>query len=214
MTQRYFVHLSTVSVMHILLLLGGGLYFQSHEAQMMVSQKIVQFNIAKGVMRSSFTKMVSPAVAPSAPISTALSRTKKFVSSKAPDSAPLAAGSTSEAVGDPNGSGPAIGTPGVGTQVTDLKILFKAELREKIDQIKTYPAMSRRLGHQGRVVVAFTLLEDGSITNVRLDSGAPFEALNNSAVETVKSLKKFKSIPKEFGVAQMDLTIPIRYGLQ
>lgn len=89
--------------------------------------------------------------------------------------------------------------------------LYKAELRATIDKNKYYPTMSRRLGQTGTVVVAFTLLEDGNIVNVRIDKPSQFERLNVSALDAVKKVERFKPIPKEAGDNKMDIKVPVKF---
>jgi len=88
---------------------------------------------------------------------------------------------------------------------------FKAELRAEIEKNKFYPTVSRRLGQMGVVEVAFTLLDDGHIINVRLSRASFFERLNQSALEAVKKVHKFKPIPREWGENKMDLVVSLKF---
>jgi len=88
---------------------------------------------------------------------------------------------------------------------------FKAELRAEIEKNKFYPTVSKRLGQTGVVEVAFTLLDDGHIINVRLSRASLFERLNQSALEAVKKVHKFKPIPREWGEASMDLVVSLKF---
>ena len=176
--------------LHALLILGGVRLFQTEFVQNHIGQEVVRLKLANDVFHSQIQQYIAP---------------KKMArSSTSPAVAPKEITETYEVA-------PATSAVSDNTRFTDLKALYKAELRAKIDQLKTYPSMSKRLGHQGEVVVGFTLLADGSIINVRIDSESRFDALNKSALATVKSVKKFKPIPKDFGVTKMDLKIPIRY---
>lgn len=128
------------------------------------------------------------------------------------------AGLGSETPSSSAGTGPAGSATGIvggtllnGKGTKDPRIIYKAELRSRIDQNKFYPLMSRRLGQTGVVVVAFTLLEDGTITDVHLDTPSSHEPLNDSALEAVKKVGRFKPIPKEFEQAKMDMTIPVNF---
>lgn len=89
--------------------------------------------------------------------------------------------------------------------------LYKAELRAMIDKNKYYPTMSRRLGQTGTVVIAFTLLEDGNIVNVRIDKPSQYERLNTSALDAVKKVERFKPLPKEAGDSKMDIKVPVKF---
>ena len=93
----------------------------------------------------------------------------------------------------------------------DALSLYKAELRAMIDKNKYYPAMSRRLGQTGIVVVAFTLLEDGHIIDVRIDKPSRFESLNLCALDAVKKVERFRPLPKEFGENRIDIKVPIKF---
>jgi protein TonB len=89
--------------------------------------------------------------------------------------------------------------------------LYKAELRATIEKNKYYPTMSRRLGQTGTVVIAFTLLEDGNIVDIRVDKPSQYERLNVSALDAVKKVERFKPIPKEIGEDKMDIKVPVKF---
>ncbi len=114
--------------------------------------------------------------------------------------------------GEGVGAGGMAGTGSLsGNARADLRTLFHTELRARIEANKAYPAMSRRLGHTGMVVVAFTLLEDGNIINLRIEKPSPYDRLNESALEAVKKVQKFRPIPKELGEAKMDIKVPVKF---
>lgn len=106
-------------------------------------------------------------------------------------------------------NGSEFGTSATGK--TDILSKYKAELRARIEQNKAYPAMSKRLGQTGTVVIAFTLLEDGRITDAKIETPSRYERLNDSALEAVKKVVKFKPIPKEAGENKMDFKVPVKF---
>ena len=71
--------------------------------------------------------------------------------------------------------------------------------------------MSRRLGQTGTVVIAFTLLEDGNIVDIRIEKPSQYERLNVSALDAVKKVERFKPIPKEVGEIRMDIKVPVKF---
>ncbi len=95
--------------------------------------------------------------------------------------------------------------------IRDQKTYFKQQLRAEIEKHKSYPVISRRLGQTGIVEVAFTLLEDGHIINVRLNRPSPFERLNESALNAVKKVHKFFPIPMEWGEDKMDILVSLKF---
>lgn len=137
----------------------------------------------------------------------------KPVTASAPQDSNPTADTTSQGSVDGTGGrtdGFAFGS-GNGKGKYNILDLYKAELRAKIDKNKYYPTMSRRLGQTGTVVVAFTLLEDGNIVNVRIDKPSQFERLNVSALDAVKKVERFKPIPKEAGDNKMDIKVPVKF---
>lgn len=92
-----------------------------------------------------------------------------------------------------------------------MREMYKAELRSRIEENKFYPAIARRMGQTGVVIVAFTLLEDGNIINIRIDKPSPYERLNQAGVEAVKKVQRFKPIPDELGLKEMDVKVPVKF---
>lgn len=67
-----------------------------------------------------------------------------------------------------------------------------------------YPALSRRLGEQGRVLVDVYILPDGSVGEIKLNRSSGFPRLDNAALQAVKT---WKYVPAKRG----DKPIPFWY---
>ncbi|WP_334119716.1 energy transducer TonB [Limnobacter sp.] len=52
-----------------------------------------------------------------------------------------------------------------------------------------YPALSRRLGEQGRVMLDVYILPDGSVGEIKLNKSSGFPRLDNAALQAVKNWK-------------------------
>ncbi|HEX4918249.1 MAG TPA: TonB family protein [Limnobacter sp.] len=52
-----------------------------------------------------------------------------------------------------------------------------------------YPALSRRLGEQGRVLLDVYILPDGSVGEIKLNKSSGFDRLDNAALQAVKAWK-------------------------
>jgi protein TonB len=108
----------------------------------------------------------------------------------------------------------AISTPAVsGAQAATAKEIYIAEIRSKIEANKSYPLISRRMGQTGIVIVAFTLLKDGSIMDLHVHKSSRFDRLDASAVEAVRKVGRFNPIPSEVGESQMDINVPVKFYL-
>lgn len=99
-----------------------------------------------------------------------------------------------------------------GTAIADMKAIYKSELRSRIEQNKFYPMAARRMGQTGTVIVAFTLLNDGSIIDVRIDDSSGNPSLDTAGLEAVKKVGKFKAIPSELNTSSLDMSVPIKFS--
>ncbi len=74
-----------------------------------------------------------------------------------------------------------------------------AYIRDKILRNIRYPAMARRLGWQGRVLLSFIITLDGSIKEAKIMQGSGFDVLDKNAVDTIKDTAPFPKPPAESG---------------
>lgn len=87
-------------------------------------------------------------------------------------------------------------------------------LRQLLEQKKVYPAMSRRMGEIGHVVVALQITRDGSIENVEIKSNSSFSRLDEAALATVSGIRRYQPIPEEIKGERISVLVPIEYSLQ
>lgn len=190
MANRYLTHLGTIILVHVLVLLGTWTITQKNLPSVLphLDSSVLKIRVASNVLMA---KRSAP---------TTVSERKTFV--------PTTPKQTSAKVENKALTAESI----LGSaEKMSLRDAFKAELREKINENKFYPIMSKRLGQTGIVIVAFTLLEDGHIIDIRLDTPSPYERLNESALQAVRKVHKFRPIPRELGEERMDLKVPVRF---
>lgn len=185
MTKRFWPHLSSVLLLHLLVLVGSfSLVQEVRKVESLgMAPSVLKLSVVKNVLLSAPITQPRVAVAPrAAAVSTPVAR---------PAEVSQVSSSSQQEVSE------------------DIKLLYKSELRAEIEKHKYYPPLSRRLGQTGTVVVAFTLLEDGHIIDVRLDTPSRFEALNESAMDAVKKVHKFRPIP--WGEEKLDFKLPLKF---
>jgi protein TonB len=83
-----------------------------------------------------------------------------------------------------------------------------AWVRDAIQNAIAYPPTARRMGWEGKVVVAFRLLPDGSIRDVRVVQGSGHAALDRGAIDAVRSASPFPRSPVE-----AEVITPVVYRL-
>ncbi|MBP2669293.1 MAG: outer rane transport energization protein TonB [Deltaproteobacteria bacterium] len=130
-------------------------------------------------------------------------------------------GSTAPAVaGFPQGGSTARATTGAGADAEEPgearanargRYLERnyAYIRDAIQQGIAYPVMARRMGWEGKVVVTFLVLSDGSVRNVRVVQGSGHPALDRGAVEAVRNAAPFPRPP-----AEAVIVTPVVYRLE
>lgn len=64
-------------------------------------------------------------------------------------------------------------------------------IRDAIQRAIAYPATARRMGWEGKVVVAFQLLSDGSVRDVRVVQGSGHATLDRGAIDAVRNASPF-----------------------
>jgi len=83
-----------------------------------------------------------------------------------------------------------------------------AWIRDAIQGAIAYPATARRMGWEGNVVVAFQLLSDGSVRDVRVLQGSGHAALDRGAIDAVRNASPFPRSPVE-----AEIITPVVYRL-
>ncbi len=111
----------------------------------------------------------------------------------------------------PTGQGPvkaaAGGLPGIPGAPPPPSAEF-AWIRDAIQGAIAYPATARRMGWEGNVVVAFQLLSDGSVRDVRVVQGSGHAALDRGAIDAVRNASPFPRSPVE-----AEVITPVVYRL-
>ena len=200
MTKSFYTHLSTIFVVHLLILMGTWQLSQSEYVRTQVSSGVLKLQVASSMVMSSQVQKKMERVLPVNPDKprTAKQKEEKVTPVQETNTAPVSSTAGSEFGSATNGK-------------TDILSVYKAELRAMIDKNKYYPTISKRLGQTGTVVVAFTLLEDGHIIDVKIDKPSRYDRLNDSAMEAVKKVERFKPIPKEVGETKMAIKVPVKF---
>ena len=73
---------------------------------------------------------------------------------------------------------------------------FIALLHDAIQKEQQYPPSALQMGRHGRVTVAFTLLIDGTITNLRILSTSGTSSLDSAALSAVNHAAPFHQLKK------------------
>ena len=101
--------------------------------------------------------------------------------------------------------------PVVTVDTSSIIAAYTSKLRRQIQKNLFYPKMAKRMRMQGVVRVAFRVLKDGTITQIRV-LNSPKKLLAKGAIKTLKALS-LPAIPSELKEEFLDINIPIKFKL-
>jgi len=84
-----------------------------------------------------------------------------------------------------------------------------AFIRENIMRNITYPERARRMGWEGKVLLSFVVLENGTVEALKIVNSSGFRALDENAKEAVLKTRFSQSIPY-----RMAVVLPVEYRLE
>lgn len=90
---------------------------------------------------------------------------------------------------------------------------YVAEVRGKVYGSKYYPEQARRLEHEGRVKVRFTVTASGSISSVSVSSSSGYSDLDNAALGAVRRASPFPAIPSGLEKNSLTMSITLKFFL-
>lgn len=137
-----------------------------------------------------------------------------ILSASSPDPAPMSA-SVPEATAKPGALEAAPSAPSAqaasATPAAVVPPRFDADYLN--NPAPAYPALSRRLGEQGRVLLRVYVEPDGSAARVEVRTGSGFERLDSSAISAVR---KWRFVPARQGSAAVGawVVVPISFSLR
>lgn len=104
------------------------------------------------------------------------------------------------------------GGGGGGGGAEQLRSRYRKEqfeyIRKIIQEHIVYPGRAQRNGWQGRVVVMFSVMENGRVKDIRIRKSSGYELLDENVIETIRKVEPFPKPP-----VAVELVIPVAYSL-
>ena len=100
-----------------------------------------------------------------------------------------------------------------GTSIEDVQQRYRKDhliyIRELITRQLVYPPLALRMNWSGKAVVAFTIDEDGSASEIRIMETSGFTILDKSAIETIRKVAPFPKPP-----VRSEIVVPINFRMR
>ena len=108
-------------------------------------------------------------------------------------------------------------TPSPGKKSPNLSQMRGAYMRALVPRISKsyyYPAMARRLGQEGRVLVALRIDARGELVDVKVHRSSGHAILDKAAVDALRRLGRLPAPPSELlGKGTLKIIVPMHYNL-
>jgi protein TonB len=85
-------------------------------------------------------------------------------------------------------------------------------VKHAIEQVWEYPELALRSGLDGKLILEFTILEDGEMVGPRLIHSSGFLELDQEAMRAVRAASPFKPIPASVGRNRIDILASFEYS--
>lgn len=100
-------------------------------------------------------------------------------------------------------------------EIQKMKADYLAKLAQWLNRHKRYPAVARRRGQEGEILVRFSTNAEGKLLSHKIVSPAAHASLNAAVVKMLKASSPMPAIPTELrnGKTEFEYTIPVQFKL-
>lgn len=96
----------------------------------------------------------------------------------------------------------------------EAMLRYQDMVKQRIEEVRRYPAWAKRQGIEGVSYLIFTLLSNGMVQDIRIIRSSGFDILDEEAISTVKRASPFKPIPKKFNHSSLTMEVAIVFQLK
>jgi pilus assembly protein CpaC len=96
--------------------------------------------------------------------------------------------------------------------ISQMITVYVQTIQQKIAETISFPYEAKEKGWEGTVKLTLTVLSDGSLEDVSLKETSGYDVFDKDALNTTRILAPFDPFPKELGLEELVVTIPIVYS--
>lgn len=91
---------------------------------------------------------------------------------------------------------------------------YLGQLRAWLERHKDYPRMAQRRRIEGRVMLGFVIDRQGAVLSWRIERSSGHDILDAAVVDLIVRAAPLPAIPAGLALAQLDVVVPIDFGLR
>ncbi|UCD15058.1 MAG: TonB family protein [Candidatus Omnitrophota bacterium] len=98
----------------------------------------------------------------------------------------------------------------------DNEAMFRYQdtVKQKIESCRRYPPWAKKQGFEGISFLAFTLLSNGMVCDIKPIKSSGFNILDKEAISTIKRASPFKPIPEKFNCSSLAMEVAIVFQIK
>jgi len=133
--------------------------------------------------------------------------------------APLAPGAPGSGEGPGGAAGLGTGAEGAGHGAIGNGPIegpgddYLERLRRWLNKYKRYPDQAKKDKQQGQLIVSFTILRDGTVTNPRIERSSGFPLLDDAALGMLRDASPVPPLPPSYRAASATIDLPVEFEL-
>ncbi len=86
-------------------------------------------------------------------------------------------------------------------------------LRRWLERYKRYPEAAKQAKQQGRLVVSFTILRDGTVRDARIEHSSGFPLLDQAALQMLHDASPVPPLPQTFHGGRVGIDLPVDFSI-
>jgi len=116
--------------------------------------------------------------------------------------------------GDGDGESPASENAASAQTAAESLSSYRQKVYSLIAAKKRYPAIARRMGHTGKVGIAFRLDRQGKLLATSVKASSGFSELDDAALASVRAVDTFPPFPAAIKQDELDFAISLVFELE
>ncbi len=96
----------------------------------------------------------------------------------------------------------------------EAMLRYQDMVKQRIEKVRSYPFWAKRQGIEGASSIAFILLPNGKVRDVKIILSSVFDVLDMEAISTVNRASPFEPIPENFDCSSLVMEVTLVFKIK